>query len=67
MTYTFYNELKHTMSCKLGVMIIASLKMEAKIMKIKVYIGDGYRVISVSVGDSVKTISNLFARWEYIL
>jgi len=41
--------------------------MEAKIMKIKVYIGNGYRVINVSVGDSVKTISNLFERWEYIL
>jgi len=36
-------------------------------MRIKVYIGTGYRIINVSVQDSVKTISNLFERWEYIL
>jgi len=46
-------------------MIVASV--EAKIMKIKVYVKNGYRVINVSVGDSVKTISSIFERWEYIL
>jgi len=36
-------------------------------MKIKVYVQDGYRIINVNVKDSVKTISNLFECWEYVL
>jgi len=36
-------------------------------MKIKVYVTNGYRIINVSVHDSVRTISKLFSRWEYVL
>ena len=35
-------------------------------MKVKVYIKSGYRIINVNVLDSVRTISELFERWEYI-
>lgn len=35
-------------------------------MKVKVYVDNGYRIINVNVLDSLKTISELFERWEYI-
>jgi len=37
------------------------------IMKIKVYVENGYRIISLNVKDSVKNISQMFDRWEYVL
>jgi len=36
-------------------------------MKIKVYLTKGYRIINVSVSDSVKEISKKYGRWEYVL
>jgi hypothetical protein len=36
-------------------------------MKIKVYFANGYRIINVGMGDSMKTISKMFERWEYVL
>jgi len=36
-------------------------------MKIKVYVENGYRIINVNVHDSIKNISQMFERWEYIL
>jgi len=36
-------------------------------MKIKVYLAKGYRIINVSVSDSVKEISKKYGRWEYVL
>ena len=36
-------------------------------MKIKVYVENGYRIISLNVKDSVKNISQMFDRWEYVL
>jgi len=37
------------------------------IMKIKVYVENGYRIINLNVKDSVKNISQMFDRWEYVL
>jgi len=36
-------------------------------MKIKVYVKDGYRIITLSLQDSIKNISDIFDRWEYVL
>jgi hypothetical protein len=36
-------------------------------MKIKVYLPNGYKIITVSVQDSIKAISEKYARWEYVL
>ncbi len=36
-------------------------------MKIKVYLDKGYKIIMVSVTDTVKEISKRYARWEYVL
>jgi hypothetical protein len=35
--------------------------------KIKVYLPNGYKIITVSVQDSIKAISEKYARWEYVL
>ena len=37
------------------------------VMKIKVYVENGYRIINLNVKDSVKNISQMFDRWEYVL
>jgi len=36
-------------------------------MKIKVYLAKGYKIINVSVFDSIKAISEKYSRWEYVL
>ena len=36
-------------------------------MKIKVYTADGYKIVSVEVQDDVKSISEKFQCWEYVL
>ena len=36
-------------------------------MKIKVYLPNGYKIVSVNVADDVKKIANEFQRWEYVL
>ncbi len=36
-------------------------------MKIKVYLAQGYKIINVSVFDSIKAISEKYSRWEYVL
>lgn len=37
-------------------------------MKIKVYNENGtYRIVKILASDDLKTLSNLFERWEYIL
>jgi len=36
-------------------------------MKIKVYLARGYKIITVSVTDSIKEIAKLYPRWEYVL
>ena len=36
-------------------------------MKIKVYMENGYKIINVSIHDSVKEISKHFEKWEYVL
>ena len=36
-------------------------------MKIKVYLTKGYKIITVSVTDTIKEIASLYPRWEYVL
>ena len=36
-------------------------------MKIKVYLEKGYKIINVSVTDTIKKISEMYTRWEYVL
>jgi len=36
-------------------------------MKIKVYLPDGYKIITVLVSDHIKRISDKYQRWEYVL
>ena len=36
-------------------------------MKIKVYLEKGYKIITISVTDSIKEIAKQYPRWEYVL
>ena len=36
-------------------------------MKIKVYLAKGYKIITISVTDSIKEIAKKYPRWEYVL
>ena len=41
--------------------------LKGYMMKIKVYLAKGYRIINVSVHDTIKEISEKYSRWEYVL
>lgn len=36
-------------------------------MKIKVYTEEGYKIVKVEVRDDVKSISERYQHWEYVL
>lgn len=36
-------------------------------MKIKVFLPNGYKIVSVQVADDVKKIADKYDRWEYVL
>jgi len=44
-----------------------SLNEKGVDMKIKVYLDKGYKIIVVSVTDTIKEISKHYTRWEYVL
>jgi len=41
--------------------------MKELIMKVKVYLTKGYKIVNISVTDDVRTIANKYNRWEYVL
>jgi len=36
-------------------------------MKIKIFLPNGYKIVTVQVADDIKSIAEKYLRWEYVL